>query len=253
MSGAMTLGVDAGSRQVKIAIGAGREIIFSFMVDTVQFYLACRDGGREIDISRLPHLATAPAWGRVVSTGYGRNNVAVAGGKAIPEIMAHAAGAAAQTGLGDFTLVDLGGQDTKVISVRGGAVDDFVMNDKCAAGSGRYLENIAKALGASLETLGQCWENAVKLSNTCAIFGESEVVGLVSDGAAVESILAGANASMVARLAPMIRRYRPKIIVATGGVARNMAVRKLLELETGVDVIVPAEPQLNGAIGCVMS
>ncbi|MDH5638716.1 MAG: acyl-CoA dehydratase activase, partial [Nitrospinota bacterium] len=181
------------------------------------------------------------------------NNVAVAGGQAIPEIMAHAAGAVSQTGLNDFTLVDLGGQDTKVISVLDGMVDDFVMNDKCAAGSGRYLENIATALGASLDMLGQCWDDPVKLSNTCAIFGESEVVGLVSDGASVESILAGANASVVARLTPMIRRYRPKVIVATGGVAKNMAVRKMLEIETGVEVITPAEPQLNGAIGCVMA
>ena len=284
MNRALTLGVDAGSRQVKLAIGAGREIAFTAMIDTVQFYLACRDGGsdshnggsdsrdggsdsrnggsdsrnhgpksgRDLDIYRLAQLAGAPRWSHVVSTGYGRNNVAVAGGRAIPEIMAHAAGAVSQTGLSHFTLVDLGGQDTKVISVRDGMVDDFVMNDKCAAGSGRYLENIAATLGASLDTLGQCWENPVKLSNTCAIFGESEVVGLVSDGASAQSILAGANASVVARLAPMIRRYRPKIIVASGGVAKNMAVRKLLEIETGVEVITPAEPQLNGAIGCVL-
>ncbi|MDH5510137.1 MAG: acyl-CoA dehydratase activase [Nitrospinota bacterium] len=262
MSGPMTMGVDAGSRQVKIVIGAGRQITFNAMIDTVQFYLTCRDGGgdsrdivssRVIDITRLAQLTGAPRWTRVVSTGYGRNNVAVAGGRAIPEIMAHAAGAVSQTGLNEFTLVDLGGQDTKVISVRNGMVDDFVMNDKCAAGSGRYLENIAMALGASLDMLGQCWHDPVKLSNTCAIFGESEVVGLVSDGASVESILAGANSSVVARLTPMIRRYRPKVIVATGGVAKNMAVRKLLEMETGVEVITPAEPQLNGAIGCVMA
>jgi len=253
MSQAMTLGVDAGSRDVKLAIGRGREIIFSAVVDTVRFYLTCRNGGKELLLNRLPQMESAPEYSRIVATGYGRNNIALTGGEVIPEIMAHATGAVAQTGLGDFTLVDLGGQDTKVIQVVNAEVDDFVMNDKCAAGSGRYLENIAAALGTSLDKLGECWENPVRLSNTCAIFGESEVVGLISDGAPVESILAGANFSVVARLKPLIMRYRPKVIIATGGVAKNQAIRRLLEQETGVEVIQPKEPQLNGAIGCVAS
>lgn len=253
MAEATTLGIDIGSREVKIAAMNASGLAFRAMEDTIRFYVTCRNGGGELDIGKLDALRDAPGYGRIVSTGYGRNNVRVGGGAAIPEIMAHAAGAVSQTGLSDFTLVDMGGQDTKVIAVKDGMVDDFAMNDKCAAGSGRYLENIARALGASLETLGKCAADPLPLSNTCAIFGESEVVGLVSDGAAVESILAGANKSVVARLMPMVARFRPKRMVLTGGVAKNGAVRAMLEEEAGVEVVVPAEPQLNGAIGCCLS
>lgn len=253
MTTANTLGIDIGSREVKIAAMNGAGLAFRATEDTIGFYIACRNGGGELDIRRLDALRKAPGYDRIVSTGYGRNNVRVGGGAVIPEIMAHAAGAVYQTGLADFTLVDMGGQDTKVIAVKDGMVDDFVMNDKCAAGSGRYLENIARVLGASLETLGKCAADPLPLSNTCAIFGESEVVGLVSEGAAVESILAGANKSVVARLMPMVVRFRPKRIVLAGGVAKNGAVRAMLEKESGVEVTVPAEPQLNGAIGCCLS
>lgn len=248
----VTLGVDAGSREVKFAAYGGGEVVFRAKVDTVRFYLTCRNGAG-LDLSRLPELAGAPRWRRIVATGYGRNNVNVKGGVTMPEIMAHARGAVWQTGLTDFTLVDLGGQDTKVIAVKEGAVDDFVMNDKCAAGSGRYLENIARALGASLEELGAMRGDAAALSATCAIFGESEVVGLVSEGVPVEAILAGANQSVVKRLAPMIARYRPRIIVATGGVAKNGAIRAMLAEAAGVEVITPSDPQHNGAIGCAVA
>jgi len=248
----VTLGVDAGSRTVKLAAMEGGRVVFSARVDTIAFYLACRNGGRELDITRLPELAAAPAWGRVVTTGYGRNSVPVKEGRAVPEIMAHVKGAVFQTGLKDFTLVDLGGQDTKVVSVRGGEVDDFIMNDKCAAGSGRYLENLAAVLGQPVERLGECAEDPLPMSNTCAIFGESEAIGLVADGEPVERILAGANRSVVMRLTPMIRKHRPGRIVATGGVALNRAVLAMLGREAGVEVITPAEPQLNGAIGCCL-
>ena len=253
MTTSAVMGVDAGSREVKIVVAGPEGILFTTSVDTIQFYLACRNGGKELDLARLKRLDSAPAWGKVVATGYGRNNLAIKGGQAIPEIMAHAKGAVHQTGISTFTLLDMGGQDIKVASVKDGMVDDFIMNDKCAAGSGRYLENITYALGADLQTLGECWEEPARLSATCAIFGESEVVGMVSDGVPVTSILAGANASVVARLKPMLMRFKPRVIVATGGVARNQAVMKLLETEAGVEVVIPKEPQLNGAIGCVYS
>lgn len=248
-----TLGVDAGSRQVKLAVSDGAKIVFKARIDTIKFYIELKSGGARLDIKRLGALRNAPGFKRLVSTGYGRNNVRIEGGSVIPEIHAHVSGALFQTGLTDFTLVDLGGQDSKVVSVKDGMVDDFVMNDKCAAGSGRYLENIAHALGVSLSRLGQCRENPAPLSNTCATFGESEVIELVSEGVEVERILAGANRSVVSRLLPMVVKYRPKVIVATGGVAKNGAIRQMLAEETGAKVIVPVDPQLNGAIGCCLS
>lgn len=247
-----TLGVDAGSRQVKLALSDGAQIVFTARIDTIKFYIELKSGGG-LDIKKLNALRHAPDFKRLVSTGYGRHNVKIEGGFVIPEIHAHVSGALFQTGLTDFTLVDLGGQDTKVVNVKDGMVDDFVMNDKCAAGSGRYLENIAHALDVSLLRLSKCHENPALLSNTCATFGESEVIELVSEGVPVERILAGANRSVVSRLLPMVLKYKPKVIVATGGVAKNEAIREMLAEETGVEVIVPRDPQLNGAIGCCLS
>ncbi len=251
MSG--VLGIDVGSREVKIAMVEHGAITFSTKMDTVQFYIACRNGGRELNIDRLSLLSDAPVYEKIVATGYGRNNVNVKGGVAIPEIMAHAKGAMFQTGLTDFTLVDIGGQDTKVISVKDGFVDDFSMNDKCAAGSGRYLENIARALGVSIEKLGECADDPLGMSNTCAIFGESEVIGLISDGEPIENILAGANRTVVMRLVPMIRKYRNRNMVLTGGVAKNGAIRQMIESETNMVAHSLPHPQINGAIGCCVS
>lgn len=248
-----TLGIDAGSREVKLAVTDCGVVIFRKKVDTVKFYIELKGGGAGLDMERLSVLYEAPGYERLVATGYGRNNVNIKGGSIIPEIQAHVKGALFQTGLKDFTLIDLGGQDTKVVRVKGGMIDDFIMNDKCAAGSGRYLENIAGALGVSMSKLGECYDDPARLSTTCATFGESEVVELVSDGVPVESILAGANKSVVTRLLPMVVKQKPQVIIATGGVAKNGALRKMLADETGVEVIVPDDPQLNGAIGCCQS
>ncbi len=186
MSSVTRCGVDAGSREVKLAFFTGKSLVFSGSVDTVEFYTKCRNGGESLDITRLDQFKEAPPVKRIVTTGYGRNKINIIGGSAISEIMAHARGAIWQTGLTEFTLVDIGGQDTKVISVRDGAVKDFIMNDKCAAGSGRYLENIARVLSVSLEKLSTFSEDSATLSSTCAIFGESEVIGLISEGVEIE-------------------------------------------------------------------
>jgi len=105
----------------------------------------------------------------VVSTGYGRNNVNVENATVILELKAHTYGAVWQTGLDDFTLLDIGGQDSKVISVRNGKMADMVLNDKCAASCGRYLENMANILGIGLEELAGYHENPVELNSTCAV------------------------------------------------------------------------------------
>ncbi len=248
-----TLGVDAGSRDVKFAMIGPDGVILKHTIDTVQFYIKCRGDNRRVDLKKLEAESGACGYERIVATGYGRNNVEIDNCSVIPEIMAHAKGAVYQTGLADFTLVDLGGQDTKVISVKNGTVDDFVMNDKCAAGSGRYLENIANTLGVSMDRLSECEDDPLVMSNTCAIFGESEVVGLVSDGEPLERILAGANRTVVMRLLPMLGKFRNDTIVTTGGVAKNRAIRAMMARETGARVIAPEAPQLNGAIGCCMS
>lgn len=248
-------GVDLGSRSVKIAVmEAGTDdepgrIVRLEKVDTIAFY---RGYGRKqgdklvVDFAGLGLDAVE----MLVSTGYGRNTLELAGGEAIPELKAHVLGAVHQTELKDFTLIDLGGQDSKIIQVRRGKMQDFLTNDKCAASSGRYLENMAHVLGMSLEELGCHIEDPVELSSTCAVFGESELIGQIVEGRPLPQLAAGVNATIVRRVLPLLRNFPGETLVFTGGVARNSAVRILLAQQTRREVIVPLEPQFNGAIGC---
>ncbi|MHB8073229.1 acyl-CoA dehydratase activase [Desulfosporosinus fructosivorans] len=255
MSGQTICGIDLGSRSVKIALmrseneEEGFEILRLESLDTIRFY---REYGRKqgeklvVDFEALG----LPAVDCLVSTGYGRNTLELAGGAAIPELKAHVLGAIYQTGLKDFTLVDLGGQDSKIIQVRNGKMVDFMTNDKCAASSGRYLENMATILDVSLEQLGQYVDAPVELNSTCAVFGESELIGKIVEGFPLAELAAGVNSTIVKRILPLLRSFTGEVLVFTGGVAHNHAVGRLLEAGSGKKIVVPKEPQFNGAIGC---
>jgi predicted CoA-substrate-specific enzyme activase len=248
------IGIDLGSRKAKFALLSGGAVARLADQDTVTFYkkfgrlegeeLLLDLGGSGIFTSE--ELAAAS----VTVTGYGRNTLAMRGARVISEIRAHAAGAMKQTGLKNFTMLDMGGQDTKVALISGGKLADFVMNDKCAASSGRYLENMAAILEVSLEELSSHWEEPVTLDATCGIFGESELIGQILRGFPVARLCAGVNQTLVKRVVPMLKRFPGDTLVLTGGVALNGALVKLLEQETGANVLVPPHPQHNGAIGC---
>ena len=251
-------GIDLGSRSVKIALmqldakESRLEILRLERLDTIRFY---REFGRKQEDRLVVNFdgLGLPDVDCLVSTGYGRNTLTLAGGEAIPELKAHVLGAIYQTGLMDFTLVDLGGQDSKIIQVRKGKMIDFLTNDKCAASSGRYLENMASVLGITLEELGQYADNPVELNSTCAVFGESELIGKIVEGFPLSELGAGVNATIVKRILPLLRSFAGEVLVFTGGVARNKAVTKLLETGTGRRVVIPPEPQFNGAIGCCVA
>ncbi|MCM2356707.1 MAG: acyl-CoA dehydratase activase [Geobacteraceae bacterium] len=250
----MQIGIDLGSRKAKFAALSDGEIVRLADYDTVTFYK--RFGSIVADALRLDLAATGLftpeelADAAVVVTGYGRNTLNLHGARIVSEIRAHVAGALRQTGLREFTLLDLGGQDTKVALVREGRLADFVMNDKCAASSGRYLENMAAILEVSLDELSSHWREPVQLDSTCGIFGESELIGQILRGHPTDRLCAGVNQTLVKRVLPMLRRFPSRHLVVTGGVARNGALVRLLEQETGQPVVVPPHPQHNGAIGC---
>jgi predicted CoA-substrate-specific enzyme activase len=250
----LSIGIDLGSRKAKFALLEGAEIIRLADVDTVTFYKRYgRLVGEELVLDLAGSGIFTPgelAAASVTVTGYGRNTLSLRGATVVSEIRAHVAGALFQTGQHDFTLLDMGGQDTKVARVRGGRLDDFVMNDKCAASSGRYLENMATILEVSLDELSSHWEDPVRLDATCGIFGESELIGQILRGHTVARLCAGVNDTLVRRMLPMLRRLPSPTIVLTGGVAHNGALVRILEKETGYEVLVPQHPQHNGAIGC---
>jgi len=183
----MKIGIDLGSRKVKFALVSGGAVKRLETFDTISFY---RNFGRMKGDDLTFDLAATGlfspdeiAEASIIATGYGRNTLHLKGVRVISEIRAHTAGAVFQTGFRDFTLLDMGGQDTKVALIRDGMLRDFVMNDKCAASSGRYLENMAAVLEVGLDELSSHWENPVRLDATCGIFGESELIGQIVRGA----------------------------------------------------------------------
>ena len=254
MGNTLKIGIDLGSRKAKFALMNGADIVRLADLDTIAFYKKYGSMvGDELSLDLQGSgifSAEELREAQITVTGYGRNSINLHGARVISEIKAHVAGARTQTGLTNFTLLDMGGQDTKVAQVQGGRLTDFVMNDKCAASSGRYLENMAAVLDVSLDELASHGEDPVRLDATCGIFGESELIGQILRGHPVGRLCAGVNQTLVKRVLPMLRRFRSPHLVLTGGVALNGALVRLLEQETGAPVTVPPHPQHNGAIGC---
>ncbi len=232
----------------------GGEILRLADLDTIAFY---KKYGRIVDDELSLDLEGSGIFSadelreaQITVTGYGRNSINLHGARVISEIKAHVAGARTQTGLADFTLLDMGGQDTKVAQVVAGRLTDFVMNDKCAASSGRYLENMASVLEVSLDELSSHCDEPVALDATCGIFGESELIGQILRGYPVARLCAGVNLTLVKRVMPMLKRFPSDTLVITGGVALNSAMITLLRAQCGMEIIIPKHPQHNGAIGC---
>jgi len=191
----------------------------------------------------------------VGATGYGRKRVVAA--RSLTEITCHARGAfrrAKRPGV----LIDMGGQDTKVIRIGdGGEVLDFAMNDKCAAGTGRFLEVILARLRVPLEQVGPQAARArksVPISSTCTVFAESEVISLVAQGEPVEGIVRGLHQSLSTRVASLAgKMIDGSEIFMSGGVALNPAMIEALETVFGRSITVLPEPQLIGALGAALT
>jgi len=192
---------------------------------------------------------------RVVATGYGRRRVAF-GDRVVTEVTTCARGARWRAD--DVRVVlDLGGQDVKVVLLdEKGAVEDFAMNDKCAAGTGRFLEVIARALEVGLDEMGALAlqsRNPCRINSTCTVFAESEVVTLVARGERVEDIIAGIHISIAARIATMLGNMgKVQRVLFCGGGARNDGLRQALADKLGADVIVADHAQFVNAIGAAL-
>ncbi len=241
------VGIDLGSREVKIAIMENMKLVKKLKVSTVSFYrdYCSYDGKILVDMKKLG----ISNMDRAVSTGYGRNNTDLEMFTPINEIKAHVYGAAFQSGLKDFILLDIGGQDVKVVKVEKGISTDLDLNDKCAASCGRYLENMSSVLEVSLDELSAHHEDPVELNSTCAVFSESELIGCIAEGITLDRLCAGVNYSMYRRLKPLLTKFRGRTLVVTGGVAQNPAIKEYLKNDYD-RVLEVDDPQFNGAIGC---
>jgi predicted CoA-substrate-specific enzyme activase len=192
---------------------------------------------------------------RAVATGYGRISIPFAD-KRVTEISCHAMGAFhlfPDTGI----VIDIGGQDSKVIRVgEGGRVMDFAMNDKCAAGTGRFLEVMADKLQVELEDMGTLSlkaEREVGISSVCTVFAESEVVSLVARNHPKEEIIRGLHQAIVNRVWSMVMGIGVRgAVTMSGGVAKNTGVVRLMEEKLGQPIHVHSEPQIIGALGAAL-
>jgi len=192
----------------------------------------------------------------VVSTGYGRRNVPFAR-KDITEISCHAKGI-----IPVFpkvrTILDMGGQDCKAIKCDNqGKVVSFLMNDKCAAGTGRYLERVAVTLKVPLEDIGklslEMVEGPVQISSFCAVFAQGDVITLLRQGKHINDILAGVCESLAERIQTLIKRVGlDEDFAITGGIAKNIGVVKRLERNLGVKAYIAPDPQIIGALGAAL-
>ncbi len=246
-------GVDIGSVSAKSVIISDNEILgYSILPTGADVEDVAR---RVLNESLKKAGLTESDLERIIATGYGRISVPFADDK-MTEISCHAKGASwflPET----QTVIDIGGQDSKVIKLgENGTVISFVMNDKCAAGTGRFLEVMSRALELSMDEFANLSLKSLKpcdINSICTVFAESEVISLRAEKKPVQDIIAGIHKSVAKRILAMstqIGILRP--ITMTGGVAKNLGQKKALEDTLGFKLLTPKEPQIVGALGAAL-
>jgi len=256
MSQPIVAGCDVGSISGKAVIFNGKEILASAVIPSSPFPAKTAE-----EVLEKAAKQAGVAMGDikyVVGTGYGRANVPNAQ-KTVSEIACHAKGAAWSCS-DAATLIDVGGQDCKVISLASdghGRVMDFSMNDKCAAGTGRFLEVMARVFELPIEEFGERAlkaERILGISSQCTVFAESEVVCLIAQGHDIEQIIAGICDAVAARVSALVPRVglREKVYMS-GGVAKNIGVRQALQRRLKVTIWeLTNDPLITGALGAAV-
>jgi predicted CoA-substrate-specific enzyme activase len=246
-------GIDIGSITTETVILQGSQILGSSVLPTGAKSRAAAERSLATTLQqaglRREDLST------IVTTGYGRASFP-SSDKMITEITCHARGAFfvhPET----RTVIDIGGQDSKVIRLdRQGRNVDFQMNDKCAAGTGRFMEVMAHALEVKLEELGRLSLSAsrtIQISSMCTVFAESEVVSLIAENQPKEVIIRGLHDAIADRILGLVRRVGvEEEVTLTGGVAKNEGVVRALEERLALKLFVPPEPQIIGALGAAL-
>ena len=253
MSTKYTLGIDIGSTSSKcIILQDGEKIIGKSLID-----VGAGTSGPQRAIEEVLKNASMQKedMNYILATGYGRNSLMNIAGKQMSELSCHAKGAAFL--FPDVhTVIDIGGQDVKVLHIENGVMVNFQMNDKCAAGTGRFLDVMARVLEvkvAELAELGAMSKKCVAISSTCTVFAESEVISQLSKGTDKCDIIEGIHHSIANRVMGLVRRVGDKPeVVMTGGVAQNFGVVKALEGELGHKIQTTPLTQYVGALGAAL-
>lgn len=248
-----TIGIDIGSTCAKAAVVAA---------DGTLARLSARPTGwssvdtAEAIRAELDAAGYSPERFPCVATGYGRVAVPYAA-RTVTEITCHARGACFLHGTGDLLVIDIGGQDTKVIGVSGGAVQDFLMNDKCSAGTGRFLEIMANRLGLRPEELCALAAHGggTTISSICTVFAESEIVSLIGSGALRENIAFAVVDSIAGKVATQAKKLGGSYgaVCLTGGLCRTEYLPDAIAEKLGVSVVTHPEGRYAGAVGAALS
>ncbi len=246
-------GIDAGSRAIKtVLMDENLRIVGSGVKDQGVNQVALAESLLDQTLEKLNFKRNDITY--TVATGYGRDALEFPDTR-ITEITCHARGVRYLEPKVQ-TIIDIGGQDSKVIRLdSGGKVRDFVMNDRCAAGTGRFLEVIAHRLELDISDLGHVARDVQKpvaISSMCVVFAETEIIGLLASGETRENIVAGVQKSIASRIASMVGRHVAEPIIFTGGVAMIPGMEKALETALDHPVDVAKIPQMTGALGAAL-
>ena len=249
----MTVGIDIGSTSAKtVVLDEAGNIALKFVLPTGWSAFSALEAIKK----ELLDNGMDTEGARFVSTGYGRRAVGFAD-KNVTEITCHAKGAARLFGGGAMNVIDVGGQDTKVISVSSGRVEEFYMNEKCAAGTGKFIEVTAGRLGVpldELDLLASQREKELEISSLCTVFAESEVVALVGQGASKEDIAWGILNSVAKKVGTEYSKLhdRERPVFLTGGLCGSGLFMQLLGRYTGREVTSSADARYAGALGAAL-
>ncbi len=240
------IGIDIGSTASKVSVLEGKDLVFNLVMPT---------GWSSVDTSRkikdkLEEKGIDMKRAIVVATGYGRISVPYAQ-KTVTEITCHGKGAYYLAGK-DITVIDIGGQDTKIITIKDGKVISFLMNDKCSAGTGRFLELMANTLGISIDEMVKMALKGknIKITSMCTVFAESEVISLIGNGTKREDIARGVMNSIIGRIKTLLNKHGgQENLYLTGGLCELQPFTQLLSKNLGQEVKTNPLARYAGSIG----
>jgi len=250
--GKITAGIDVGSRTTKVVLWDGEKIVDKTIISTGW---SPAESSKNV-LRSVKKSSGIAQFNRIIITGFGRITAPEIADEAITEITAHAKGISRllpET----RTIIDIGGQDSKAILIDdGGLVQDFAMNDRCAAGSGKFLEFLAKSLEISIDKFAETGlksDRPVRISSMCTVFAESEILSMLAEGAKREDVAAGVHRSIAQRVAVMAKSLQPESPVSfTGGVAKNKCMIREMSIALNVKISVPEIPEFTGALGAAI-
>lgn len=242
------VGIDIGSTATKAAVLKGSQLLYSLVIPTGYSSVEAAN----TVLQRLADEGFTQEECVYVATGYGRISVPFAD-KTVTEITCHGKGAGYLFGP-DCTVIDIGGQDTKSILLKNGRVQDFRMNDKCSAGTGKFLEVMANRLGLTQNELSELAKKGkpTSISSMCTVFAESEIISLIGQGAAREDICNGIVESVVAKVKPLVFKSANNEYVLTGGLCENAYVAERLGSHLDGSILTCPKARFAGAIGAAL-